>query len=92
MIVKLKEKFKKEVIPMMMEKFGYKNKMTVPEIERVVVNTGFGRQISGKTTDEQKKLVKAAMERQHKAFREMFVAGKEKMEAAKDLLVQDMIC
>jgi len=41
-------------------------------------------------TDEQKELVKAALERQHQAFREMFKAGKEKMEAAKNMLVQDM--
>ena len=41
-------------------------------------------------TDEQKELVKAALERQHQAFREMFESGQEKMEAAKNILVQDM--
>ncbi len=40
----------------MMEKFGYKNIMAVPRIEKVVVNTGFGRQVVGKTNDEQKKI------------------------------------
>jgi len=43
-----------------------------------------------KFTDEQRELAKAAMERQHKEFREMFVDGQKKMEAAKDLLVKDM--
>ena len=52
----LKDKFEKEVIPAMMERFGYTNKMAVPRIEKVVVNTGFGRLIAGKTSDEQKKI------------------------------------
>jgi len=54
--MKLKEKYQKEVIPRMMEKFGYKNKMAVPAIKKAVVNTGFGREIVGKTSDEQKKI------------------------------------
>lgn len=52
----LKEKYQKEVIPQMIERFNYKNAMAVPKIEKVVVNTGFGRLISGKTSDEQKKI------------------------------------
>ena len=62
MILKLKEKYKKEVIPDMMEKFGCKNKMAVPKIEKVVVNTGFGRLIAGKTSEEQKKIRDAILE------------------------------
>lgn len=56
MIVPLKEKYKKEVIPKMMKKFGYKNIFQVPKIEKVVVNTGFGKKICGKTGEEQKKI------------------------------------
>ncbi len=52
----LKEKYIKEVIPFMMEKFGYKNAMAIPRIEKVVINTGFGKLISGKTAEEQKKI------------------------------------
>lgn len=55
-MLRLKDKYKKEVIPAMMQMFGYKNPMAVPGIEKVVVNTGFGRLIGGKTGDEQKKL------------------------------------
>lgn len=55
-MLRLKEKYEKEVIPQMMEKFGYKNKMAVPKIKKVVVNTGFGREIVGKTGDEQRKM------------------------------------
>lgn len=54
--MKLKEKYQKEAVPKMMEKFGYKNKMAVPRIDKVVVNTGFGRLIAGKTSEEQKKI------------------------------------
>ena len=39
----LKEKYKKEVVPKMMKKFGYKNTMAVPKIEKVVVNFGIGK-------------------------------------------------
>ena len=41
-------------------------------------------------TDEQKDLAKAAWERQHEAFLEFFAVGREKMEAARNVLVQDM--
>ena len=51
----LAEKYKKEVVPHMMEKFGYKNRMAVPKIEKVVVNTGIGKGIATKSTGEQKK-------------------------------------
>jgi len=57
----LKEKYKKEVIPQMMEKFGCKNPMAVPKIEKVVVNTSFGRLIAGKTTEEQRKIQEAIL-------------------------------
>jgi len=40
----------------MMKKFGYKNIMVVPKIKKVVVNTSFGKLISGKTKEEQKKI------------------------------------
>ena len=53
---RLQEKYQKEVIPAMKTKFGYKNAMAVPKIVKVVVNAGFGRLISGKTNDEQKKI------------------------------------
>ncbi len=52
----LKEKFEKIVIPKMMERFGYKNEMAVPRIEKVVINTGFGRLVSGLTKQEREKI------------------------------------
>jgi large subunit ribosomal protein L5 len=62
MITPLSEKYQKEVIPEMMKKFGYKNTMAVPKIKKVVVNTGFGRLIAGKTSEEQKKISDAISE------------------------------
>ena len=41
--MKLKELYKKEVLPKMKEKFGYKNNLAVPKFKKVVVNVGFGR-------------------------------------------------
>lgn len=56
LVLKLPEKYKKEVVPAMMEKFGYQNIMAVPKIEKVVVNVGFGRLVTGKTSKEQEKI------------------------------------
>ncbi|MDI6591654.1 MAG: 50S ribosomal protein L5 [Patescibacteria group bacterium] len=59
---RLREKYQKEVIPEMMKKFGYTNALAVPKIEKVVVNCGFGKLISGKTSEEQKKIYEAILE------------------------------
>jgi len=61
-MLRLQEKYKKEVIPEMIKKFDYKNQMAVPKIEKTVVNIGFGKLIGGKTSDEQKKIQNAISE------------------------------
>ena len=61
-MLKLKEKYKKEVVPAMMEKFGFKNKMAVPKIEKVIINSSFAREVSGKTSKEQEKIQKIILE------------------------------
>lgn len=38
----LKEKYKKEIVPALQEKFGYKNALLVPHLKKVVLNVGFG--------------------------------------------------
>ena len=53
---KLLEKYKKQVVPEMMKKFGYKNIMAVPKIEKIVINSGFGKKIIGKNGQDRKKL------------------------------------
>jgi len=42
MIPRLKEKYDNEVVPALMEKFGYKNIMEVPKLEKIVINMGVG--------------------------------------------------
>lgn len=39
---RLKEKYQKEIVPSLMEKFNYKNVMAVPKLEKIVVNIGVG--------------------------------------------------
>ncbi len=38
----LKDKYKKEVLPVLKEEFGYANIMSVPKIEKVTLNVGLG--------------------------------------------------
>jgi len=61
-VLKLTEKYKQEVLPQMIEKFGYQSKMAVPRIEKAVVNTGFGKEAAIKTNEEQKKIQEAILE------------------------------
>ncbi|KGK89292.1 MULTISPECIES: 50S ribosomal protein L5 [Clostridium] len=39
---RLQEKYEKEVVPALMEKFGYKNIMEVPKLDKIVINMGIG--------------------------------------------------
>ncbi|HPT08520.1 MAG TPA: 50S ribosomal protein L5 [bacterium] len=44
----LKEKYNKEIVPQLKEKFSYSNKLLVPKIQKVVINVGFGRHLKDK--------------------------------------------
>jgi large subunit ribosomal protein L5 len=52
----LKEFYKKEVIPKMMKRFGYKNVMEVPKLVKITLNMGVGGAVADK------KVLTAAME------------------------------
>ena len=52
----LKEKYNKEVIPEMMKSMGYKNRMAVPSIRKVVLNSSFGKAVVGKSGSEREKI------------------------------------
>ncbi len=41
-MTRLQDKYEKEIIPAMMEKFGYENIMQVPRLEKIVINMGVG--------------------------------------------------
>jgi large subunit ribosomal protein L5 len=42
---RIKERYQKETVPALMKKFGYKNVMQVPKLEKIVVNVGVGEAI-----------------------------------------------
>jgi large subunit ribosomal protein L5 len=42
MLTRLEDKYNSEVVPALMEKFGYKNIMEVPKLEKIVLNMGVG--------------------------------------------------
>jgi large subunit ribosomal protein L5 len=41
-MARLKEKYTAEVAPALMQKFGYKNVMEIPRLEKVIINMGLG--------------------------------------------------
>ncbi len=41
----VQEKYQQEAVPRLLEEFGYKNRMQVPRLEKVVVNMGLGEAI-----------------------------------------------
>ena len=52
-MTRLLEKYQQQVIPQLMEKFVYKNKLAVPKIQKIVVNMGVGRAIDNKKLIEE---------------------------------------
>jgi large subunit ribosomal protein L5 len=42
MVPRLLERYRNEIAPKMMEKFGYKNMLQVPRLEKIVINMGVG--------------------------------------------------
>src|SRR3989344_103196 len=58
---KLKDKYNKEVIPVMQKRFGYKNPMAVPHITKVTLNSSFGKQVVSKTSGEREKIQNAIL-------------------------------
>jgi large subunit ribosomal protein L5 len=41
-VPRLKESYRKEVVPALMKEFGYRNVMEVPRLKKIVVNVGVG--------------------------------------------------
>ena len=61
----LKERYRKEVVPAMMELYGYKNMMRVPRLEKVVLNIGVGEAIQNAKALEAAQSDLAAISGQH---------------------------
>lgn len=52
---RLKDQYMNEIVDAMMKKFGYKNRMQVPKLDKIVVNMGIGE------AKENAKILEAAM-------------------------------
>nr|WP_231036139.1 50S ribosomal protein L5 [Pectinatus sottacetonis] len=46
MVDRLQERYLKEIVPALTEKFGYKNVMQLPKVEKIVINMGVGEAVS----------------------------------------------
>jgi large subunit ribosomal protein L5 len=53
--IRLKKKYKEEVVPAMQAKFSYKNVMEIPQLSKICINQGVGAAVSDK------KLIDAAV-------------------------------
>ncbi len=56
-VARLRAEFDEKIVPAMIEKFGYKNRMEVPRLEKIVINMGVGE-----ATQDKKKVETAAQE------------------------------
>jgi len=56
---RLKSDYEDRIVPAMIEKFGYKNRLEVPKLEKIVINMGVGE-----ATQDKKKVETAAAELQ----------------------------
>src|SRR3989304_2935582 len=52
-MARLLEKYKKEVVLQLINKFNYKNKLSLPKIQKIVVNMGVGRAVDNKKLIEE---------------------------------------
>ena len=41
-MARLKDKYREEVVPALQQRFGYKNVMEIPRLEKIVLNMGLG--------------------------------------------------
>jgi len=62
---RLKEHYKKEIIPNLMGRYGYKNIMQVPRLEKVVLNIGLGEAVQNAKALEAAEGDLAAISGQH---------------------------
>ena len=44
-MARLRDTYKNEIVAKMTEKFGYKNMMQVPKLDKIVINMGVGEEI-----------------------------------------------
>ncbi|MGF1638960.1 MAG: 50S ribosomal protein L5 [Cyclobacteriaceae bacterium] len=81
---RLKEKYQKEVVPFMMEKFQYKSVMQVPRIVKISINKGIGAAVADK------KLIDAGIEEISTIAGQKAVATKAKQSISNFKLREEM--
>ena len=81
---RLKELYKDEIAPAMVKKFGYKNVMEIPKLDKIVINMGVGE------AKENAKLLEAAMKDMEKIAGQKPVATKAKNSIANFKLREGM--
>jgi large subunit ribosomal protein L5 len=43
---RIKERYREKVVPELMKEFGYKNQMSVPKLQKIVLNAGVGESVA----------------------------------------------
>lgn len=84
MVARLQEKYNKEVVPALMEKFGYKNIMEVPKLEKIVLNMGVGE------AKENSKVLESALSDMELITGQKPIATKARKSVANFKLREDM--
>jgi large subunit ribosomal protein L5 len=64
-MTRLKEKYRKDVVPGLMKQYGYENMMQVPRLEKVILNIGIGEAIQNAKALEAAENDLAAISGQH---------------------------
>ena len=76
MIPRLKEKYKKEIVPKLMKELSYSNLMQVPKIEKICLSQGVGSAVSDK------KMIDSAAEEMTKIAGQKTVITRSKKDVA----------
>ena len=76
MIPRLKEKYKKEIVPKLMKELSYQNLMEVPRIEKICLSQGVGAAVSDK------KMIDSAVEEMTKIAGQKSLITKSKKDVA----------
>ncbi len=76
MIPRLKEKYKKEIVPKLMKDLSYSNLMQVPRIEKICLSQGVGSAVSDK------KMIDSAVEEMTKIAGQKSMVTKSKKDVA----------
>ncbi len=76
-IPRLKKIYDEEIVPKMMERFGYKNKMQVPRLKKIVIARGVGAAVNDKRLLEEavKELTVISGQKAVKTYAKKSIAG-----------------